>query len=123
MPARADRPTLFYDGECGFCRDAVAVLSRWDREGRIELIPFQDAARVAQFGLPLPALAAAMHLVLPDGRVVAGADAVPELGRLLPGKRWLTWLFAVPGVRPIARRAYAWIAARRRCLVAGRPAG
>src|SRR2546427_7502867 len=63
MPARADRPTLFYDGECGFCRDAVAVLSRWDREGRIELIPFQDAARVARFGLPLPALAAAMHLV------------------------------------------------------------
>jgi len=123
MPARADRPTLFYDGECGFCRDAVAVLSRWDREGRIELIPFQDAARVARFGLPLPALAAAMHLVLPDGRVVAGADAVPELGRLLPGKRWLTWLFAVPGVRPIARRAYAWIAARRRCLVPGRPAG
>jgi len=123
MPARADRPTLFYDGECGFCRDAVAVLSRWDREGRIELIPFQDAARVAQFGLPLPALAAAMHLVLPDGRVVAGADAVPELGRLLPGKRWLVWLFAVPGVRPIARRAYAWIAARRRCLVPGRPAG
>ena len=123
MPARADRPTLFYDGECGFCRDAVAVLSRWDREGRIELIPFQDAARVAKFGLPLPALAAAMHLVLPDGRVVAGADAVPELGRLLPGKRWLTWLFAVPGVRPIARRAYAWIAARRRCLVPGRPAG
>jgi len=41
----------------------------------------------------------------------------------LPGKRWLTWLFAVPGVRPIARRAYAWIAARRRCLVPGRPAG
>ena len=123
MPARADRPTLFYDGECGFCRDAVAVLSRWDREGRIELIPFQDAARVAQFGLPLPALAAAMHLVLPDGRVVAGADAVPELGRLLPGKQWLVWLFAVPGVRPIARRAYAWIAARRRCLVPGRPAG
>ena len=123
MPARADRPTLFYDGECGFCRDAVAVLSRWDREGRIELIPFQDAARVARFGLPLPALAAAMHLVLPDSRVVAGADAVPELGRLLPGKRWLTWLFAVPGVRPIARRAYAWIAARRRCLVPGRPAG
>jgi len=123
MPARAERPTLFYDGECGFCRDAVAVLSRWDREGRIDLIPFQDAARVAHFGLPLPALAAAMHLVLPDGRVVAGADAVPELARLLPGKRWLAWLFAVPGVPPIARRLYAWIAARRRCLVPRRPAG
>src|SRR5437899_6219992 len=107
MPARADRPTLFYDGECGFCRDAVAVLSRWDREGRIELIPFQDAARVAQFGLPLPALAAAMHLVLPDGRVVAGAAAVSDLGRLPAGKRWWTSQFAVPGVSPITPRAYA----------------
>src|SRR2546428_14091034 len=100
MPARADRPTLFYDGECGFCRDAVAVLSRWDREGRIELIPFQDAPRVAQFGLPLPALAAAMHLVLPDVRVAAGADAGPELGCRRPRNRWPGWRFALPAARP-----------------------
>ncbi len=116
-------PTLIYDGECGFCRRAVAVLIRWDRERRVRLVPFQDRVTVERFGVPLPALAAAMHLVLPDGRVFAGADALPELGRLLPGKRWLVWLFAVPGVRPVARRMYAWIAARRRCLVRGLPAG
>jgi predicted DCC family thiol-disulfide oxidoreductase YuxK len=60
-----------------------------------------------------------MHLVLPDGRVLAGADAAPELLRLLPGKGWLAPLFAVPGVLPIARRVYGWIARRRRCLVRG----
>jgi acetyl esterase len=114
---------LIFDGECGFCRDSVRVLERWDRERRIAVVPFQDPTTEARFGIELPALAAAMHLVLPDGRVFAGADAVPALGRLLPGKRWLTWLFAVPGVRAIARRVYAWIAARRRCLVRGRPAG
>ena len=82
-------PTLIYDGECGFCRESVGLVRRWDREHRLAIVPFQDQERVAAFGIPLTALAAAMHLVLPDGRVFAGADAAPELLRLLPGKRWL----------------------------------
>ena len=127
MPPRApmtlpERPTLIYDGECGMCRALVARLAAWDREHRIALVPFQDEAAVARFGIGLPALAAAMHLVLPDGRVFAGADAVPEVFRLLPGvKRWLRLVFAVPGVRPLARRVYRWVAERRRCEVRGRP--
>jgi predicted DCC family thiol-disulfide oxidoreductase YuxK len=116
---RAERPTLIYDGECGFCQRAVDLVRRRDRERRLALIPFQDQARVAAFGIPLPALAAAMHLLLPDGRVFAGADAAPEILRLLPRWRWLAWLFRVPGVLPAARRVYGWIARRRRCLVRG----
>lgn len=112
-------PTVIYDGECGICRQSVDLLKRWDREQVLRYVPFQDEAAVARFRIALPALAAAMHLVFPDGRVFAGADAVPELLRLLPGKRWLAVWFRVPGVRPLARRLYAWIAARRRCLVRG----
>lgn len=121
MDVDRTRPTLIYDGACGFCRRSVELIRRWDREQRIALIPFQDQARVASFAIPLPALAAAMHLVLPppDGRVLAGADAVPELLRLLPGKRWLAWGFRIPGALPMARRLYAWIARRRNCLVRG----
>lgn len=119
---RADAgPTVIYDGECGICRRSVELLRRWDREQVLRFVPFQDEAAVARFRIALPALAAAMHLVLPDGRVFAGADAAPELLRLLPGKRWLAAVFRVPGVLPLARRAYAWIAARRRCLVRGVP--
>jgi acetyl esterase len=114
-----DRATLIYDGECGFCRQSVAVVRRWDREQRLAMIPFQDERRIAGFGVPLPALAAAMHLVLPDGRVFAGADAAPEILRLLPGKRWLARVFRLPGVRPLARWIYARIAERRHCLVRG----
>ena len=121
MPAVADRtdPTLIYDGECGICQQAVRLLKRWDREQILHYVPFQDGAAVARFGIALPALAAAMHLILPDGRVYPGADAVPELLRLFPGKRWLAPLFRIPGVLPIARRIYAWIARRRHCLVRG----
>ena len=114
---RTERATLIYDGECGLCSDAVRLLRRWDRAGSLDFVPFQDAAAVARFGIAPPALAAAMHLILPDGRVFAGADATPELARLLPGKAWLAPLYRVPGVRLGARRVYAWIAARRKCAV------
>ena len=118
---RAERATLIYDGECGLCRQCVDLVTAWDRDRRLDYVPFQDGDGVARFGLALPALAAAMHLVLPDGRIYAGADAAPEILKLLPGKGWLAWIFAVPGVRLAARRAYAWIAARRKCLVRGLP--
>ena len=119
--ANPTQPTLIYDGECGICQQAVALLKRWDREHVLTYVPFQDGAAVARFGIALPALAAAMHLILPGNRVSAGADAIPELLRLLPGKRWLAPFFRVPGVLPLARRVYAWIAIRRRCLVRGVP--
>ncbi len=112
-------PTLIYDGDCGLCQQAVNLLRRWDREHVLRFVPFQDGADVARFGIALPALAAAMHLILPDGRVYAGADALPELLRMFPGKRWLAPLFRIPGVPPLARRIYAWIASRRHCLVRG----
>jgi predicted DCC family thiol-disulfide oxidoreductase YuxK len=114
-------PTLIYDGECGMCQQAVALLGRWDREHVLRFVPFQDSAAVARFGITLPALAAAMHLVLPDGRVYPGADAIPELLRLFAGKRWLAPLFRIPGVLPLARRIYARIAIRRHCLVRSIP--
>jgi predicted DCC family thiol-disulfide oxidoreductase YuxK len=121
MPAVAepDRPTLIYDGDCGICQQAVTRLKRWDQEQVLQFVPFQNEAAVAAFDIALPALAAAMHLVLPDGRVYAGADAIPELLRLVPGKRWIAPLFRIPGVLPLARGIYAWIARRRHCLVRG----
>ena len=112
-------PSLIYDGECGICQKAVALLRRWDREHVLRYVPFQDTAAVARFGIALPRLAAAMHLVFPDGRVYPGADAIPRLLELFPGKRWLAPLFRIPGVLPLARRIYAWIAMRRHCLVRG----
>ena len=54
-----------------------------------------------------------MQLVLPDGRTLAGADAVPELLRRIRGLGWLATVFALPGASPLARRVYGWIAKNR----------
>lgn len=114
------RPVLIYDGTCAFCRAWVGRIRRWDRHDRIDLVP--AAGRSSVQGLPPLAdeqLDAAMHLVLPDGRVLAGGQAIPELLRLLPGGRLPRILFHIPGVPLVADRAYDWVARRRHRLGCG----
>jgi lipase maturation factor 1 len=114
------RPVLLYDGECGFCREWVHRLQRWDRGSAIEYVPSQQRGTV----LWLPALSdealnRAMHLVLPDGRVYTGARALPFILRLRPAGAPLALLLRLPGAQAIADRGYAWIANRRHRLGCG----
>ena len=62
----------------------------------------------------------AFEKALPDSKIyyAVKANPAPEILRLLR-RRWLAAIFLVPGVRPVARRVYAWIARQRRCLVRG----
>ncbi len=108
------RPVLLFDGDCGFCRRWVRRLQRWDRRRAIDYVSAADRGAVA--GLPPlsdTALDRAMQLVTRDGRVYAGARALPILLPFLPGGRLLAPLMRVPGVQPLADRVYAWVAARR----------
>jgi predicted DCC family thiol-disulfide oxidoreductase YuxK len=97
------------------CRaSALWLMRRAMAAGELEILPCRSAPRRARF----PAITEercmqAMQLVLPDGRVLEGADAVPELLGRIPRWRWAASVLAVPGARPLARRLYAWIAANR----------
>jgi len=55
----------------------------------------------------------AIHLVLADGRVLAGADALPEILRRLRRWRWLAGLLRIPGARRLAPRLYQWVVRHR----------
>ena len=105
---------LLFDGQCGFCRQWVARLHRWDRRGAIQTLP--GAERGTLPGLPPIADASldrAMQFVTPDGQVFPGARALPLLFPYLPGGRLLVLFFRIPGVQAIADRLYARISARR----------
>jgi ubiquinone biosynthesis monooxygenase Coq7 len=108
---------LIYDGDCAMCRaSALWLMRRALGAGaeELEILPCRSPARRARFPqIDDAACLSAMQLVLPDGRILSGADAVPELLDRMPGWRWLRRAFDVPGARPIARRAYAWIARNR----------
>jgi predicted DCC family thiol-disulfide oxidoreductase YuxK len=97
------------------CRaSALWLMRRAMGAGQLEILPCRSAPRRARFPqITEERCMRAMQLILPDGRVLEGADAVPELLQRIPRWRWAASLLALPGARPVARRAYAWIAANR----------
>jgi len=80
---------LVYDGECPMCRaSALWVMRLALSGGALEILPCRSEPRRARFPqISDTACMEAMQLVLPDGRVLAGADAVPELLRRIRGTR------------------------------------
>ena len=82
-----------FDGDCQFCRRWVV---RWKSAtgGAVDYLPIQDPAIAAQFPeIPAADFAEAVHLILPDGTVSRGAEAVfrslSEGGR----ERWMWGLY------------------------------
>lgn len=110
MPPLA-RPLVVYDGDCGFCRRCVARARRLTGD-RVDYLPYQEAA--ARFpAIGAAEFAAAVHLLLPDGSVRRGADAVLrtlELGGHGAG----AWAYErIPGFAPLAEAAYRFVARHR----------
>lgn len=113
----SDRAVLIYDGDCPMCRASALWLLRRAMAGGargLEILPCRSPARRRRYPqINDEACLSAMQLVLPDGRVLAGADAVPEILRRIPRWGWLARLLALPAVRPVARRLYRWVADNR----------
>lgn len=103
-------PTLIYDGSCGFCRKWVTRAKKLDRRNVVRLLPLQDADAPTVSGQGRDRLEQAVHLVRPDGAVFAGAAAVREFFRYVPGGLLVRGGLAIPGVVTWAERLYAWIA-------------
>ena len=111
------KAVLIYDGECSMCRaSALWLLRRAEAGGArdLEILPFRSPVRRERFpSISDETCMQAMQLVLPDGHVLAGADAVPEILLRIPRWSWVARLFDLPRARPFARRVYAWIAKNR----------
>lgn len=106
--------TVVYDGECRVCIRSVNLLRDHDRYGRFELVAYQSQGVMDRFPDITPAaFEASVQLIGPDGRRWEGADAVAKIFSLTPRTRILAWLFRIPLVRPIARRAYRLFARHR----------
>jgi len=97
------------------CRASALWLMRLSlSRHQLEILPCRSSVRAERFPqIAESACLTAMQLVMPDGAVLAGADAVPELLRRIRGLAWLATFFALPGMRPLARVVYGWIAKNR----------
>jgi predicted DCC family thiol-disulfide oxidoreductase YuxK len=120
----APRLQVFFDGACPLCSREKEALARRDRGGQIEFIDIAEPEfDAAAWGREPAEFMAAMHVRLPDGRWVLGADAFRQLYGLL-GFGWLVALTRVPGIRQAVDAGYRAFARNRtrltgRCSVEG----
>ena len=106
---RALRPILLFNDECGVCRSiADWVKNQAQANSVIASIivrPIgQDPEKLRSLNPDLDIWGAyeTIHLLMPDGSMKLGGEAVAEVLRSLPGTRWFAWTFAISvfGVRP-----------------------
>lgn len=113
------RPVLVYDGECGFCRNAVAWFRARDTEQRVEYLARQSPERIARYPqLDAEQYQGAMQIILPDATIRSGADATSTVLLQLHGRLWPTVgrVMRWRGVRHCARIGYKIIAKNRHRL-------
>jgi predicted DCC family thiol-disulfide oxidoreductase YuxK len=118
VPNPPAKPLLVYDGDCGFCRTWVA---RWRRTVGPQVDYEELQAAAARFPtIPRSRFRRALQLILPDGEVFEGAEAVFRTLALAPGRphrrRWLAVYQGVPGARPVFEWGYRWVADHRPLL-------
>ena len=106
---------LIYDAECPVCRAAADWIRRnAEAPDTFELLPCRSEETRSRFpAIAEAACLQAMHLVLPDGTIFAGEEALPEIVRRTRRYRQAAVLFRLPGAGILSRFLYRAFADRR----------
>ncbi len=114
-------PVFLFDGDCAFCSSAARWLAG-AVPGPVPIVAWQHAD-LDLLGVGVHEVEVAVVLVGPTGRT-SGAAAIARLltGSDRRGWRLIGTLMDQPLVRPVAARAYLWVASHRHQLPGGTPA-
>jgi predicted DCC family thiol-disulfide oxidoreductase YuxK len=106
---------VLYDGDCRFCVSLARRFRPWLEGRHFELMPLQTPWVRDRLGMLDSGLLDEMRLLLPDGKVFGGVDALIEISR----HYWWAWplrqLAHLPGINNLFRLGYRWIARHRGC--------
>src|SRR5271165_7229389 len=103
------KPILLFNDECGVCRHIAHWVKKSAQgpsgETSVIVQPIGDdpeALRSLNPDLDIWDAYATIHLLMPDGSMKLGGEAVAEVFRNLPNTQWFAWSFAlsVYGFRP-----------------------
>ena len=99
------RYVLAYDADCGPCTRFRRAVGFLDTYGRMDYMSLNDAEVEGLLdNIPIPMSHRSFHLVSPEGGALSGAEALPELVRLLPSGTLMSKMMtkAPGGMRAIA---------------------
>jgi predicted DCC family thiol-disulfide oxidoreductase YuxK len=113
---RAVRGWVLYDETCELCQKSVAYWRRVVERRGFAFAALQEPWVRVRLGLNETELLREMRLLLPDGEILGGADAILRLARAI----WWAWPLVtmawVPGVKRLLRAGYRAVAVRRSCV-------
>ena len=113
IPAQwVGKPTLFWDGDCGFCRRAIEWVKSEDKKGAVASSPFQACSD----WLPPEVVKLSpiqVHFMDGEGVFWGGADAVVKTLEII-GFSFSAQVLASPLVSPLHGLAYRLVAKNRR---------
>jgi predicted DCC family thiol-disulfide oxidoreductase YuxK len=104
---------LIYDGDCGICNQSADWARAHLRAGT-EIVPWQSIDDLGALGLTVPDVETAAYWVDDDGTLHRGEAAAAAVLREAGGPwRLAGAALETPVLRPVAHRAYVWVAAIR----------
>ena len=96
----SDKPVLLFNDECGVCRyiGSWVIKSAVNTTGVPTLVvqPIgenPDVLKRLNPQLDIWDAYATIHLLMPDGSIKTGGEAVAEVLRDIPAVRWFSWVF------------------------------
>jgi predicted DCC family thiol-disulfide oxidoreductase YuxK len=108
------KTVLIYDASCPVCSKTVKWIEGNEVKNSFEMLPCGSKILDARFpNVDRAACEQAIHLVLPDGAVLSGEKALPEIFKRLRRYRSAAILFKLPGAAIVSRILYRWFADRR----------
>lgn len=106
------RPTLIFDGDCGFCRRWVEIWRLWTGDKVEYLAAKSRGERFAKISDEM--VQESVVFVAPDGSISLGAEAVFRTLAVDSAKSWLLWCYrSVPGWVSFSEWLYRHVAERR----------
>lgn len=106
---------IYYDASCHFCVSWATRMQHSLVKRGFTLVPLQTPGTAEKLRVPEGELLREMRLLLPDGSVVGGADAIAEIARQVWWAAPLWMLSRLPGVMGLMRTGYRAVGARRGC--------
>jgi predicted DCC family thiol-disulfide oxidoreductase YuxK len=108
-----EKAVLIFDGSCGICSIGTEWIEKRAFQNVFEFVPSQSSNRLERFPkLNDQQCNQAMKLILADGRIFSGEEAVAEIAKRLKWRWWYAVVTFQPS-RHLLPILYRWIAGHR----------